>query len=94
MTGGRHLVPFVTPGRCGYCGRRFTDRRGCDYLDDDPTPALFGDEGAPLPGDTCPACRVERGRVHHAVCSLAECQLCGDRFAYCGGVACQAGDAA
>lgn len=91
--GGRHLAPYTPVGGCGYCGRRFGDRRGCEY-DEDPTPTPFGDEGYGIPGDRCPACLVNRGALHHAVCSLAECAGCGARFSDCGGDCERGGQAA
>lgn len=85
---------------CPYCERPYSDARGCDYLDSDPTPLPFGEETAAFadlrgmtletlnPGHACADCEVMRGKLHHADCLKSECRACHHQFGFCGGRDC------
>ncbi len=55
--------------RCDYCRRRFSDKRGCEYVDGDERPPVYGSECHPLSlGEKCYDCGCPRKTLHHATC--------------------------
>jgi len=63
--------------RCDYCGRRYTDKRGCEYVDEDERPPVYGSECHPLSlGEKCYDCGCPRKTLHHATCLAFECVRC------------------
>ena len=85
---------------CPYCARTFDDRRGCDFVDDDPRPLPYGSETegyADLRGwtvadltaaDECADCGAPKGTDHHVECLRSECAACHHQFGLCGGTEC------
>jgi hypothetical protein len=67
----------VTPPTCLYCGRLYSDPRGCDWIAGDPKPPAYGTECHPLSiGATCHDCGSPKGTEHHAYCLATECTDC------------------
>ena len=63
--------------KCAYCSRRYGDARGCQYLDDDPAPVIYGQEEHRFSaGPTCRDCGSPEGTAHHVTCMCSECATC------------------
>lgn len=70
------MTTTIVP-RYDYCGRRYTDKRGCEFLDEDERPVPYGSEVHPVStGPTCRDCSTPKGREHHATCLCTECADC------------------
>lgn len=66
----------MTP-TCDYCTRSFTDPRGCEYLDADERPVVYGAELHPASeSEVCRDCGAPKGTYHHVECLCTECPGC------------------
>lgn len=66
---------------CPYCERPYSDKRGCEYLDDDERPVRYGDEVHPFSvGPTCRDCATPQGKEHHVGCACTECPSCHNQW--------------